>query len=144
MVTIKLEENQNLFDAALQEYGSVEGLFDLLEANNLTDITSSNEDNISVYDDLKIEGEFVERDVVEYYIAREKKPATALTDQNLELAVIPEEYESRGIGCMVIEDDFVVHDNSNAEPITCIEKIIFNKIGEGIGHMIVGGDNEVR
>ncbi|CAL2055440.1 hypothetical protein [Tenacibaculum sp. 190524A05c] len=144
MVTIKLEENQNLFDVAVQEFGSVEGLFEVLEANDLTEITSANEDNVSVYNDLKIEGNFVERDVVEYYIAREKKPATALTSSDLELSIIPVDFESKGIGNMIVEDDFIVHDNSNVKPITCIEKIIYGKMGDGIGFMEVGADNIVR
>ncbi|CAL2094720.1 hypothetical protein [Tenacibaculum sp. 190524A05c] len=144
MVAIKLEENQNLFDAAVQEFGSIEGLFEVLESNDITNITSASEDNISVYNDLKIQGDFVERDVVEYYVAREKKPATALTNQDIKLSVIPEEFHNKGIGCMTIEDDFIVHTPSQAKPITCIEKVIYDKMGSGIGFMTVGGDNIVR
>ncbi len=140
MVTIKLEENQNLFDAAIQEYGSIEGLFELLEVNLITDIALENE--VSVYDDLKVNGLTVKRNVIEYYIAREKKPATALTDKEIELLVEPKECE--GIGCMEIEDDFIVYDPQEEPPLTCIEEHIYSKRGEGIGSMIISEDNIVR
>ncbi len=140
MATIRLEENQNLFDAAIQEYGSIEGIFELLDANSITDIGLETE--VSVYDDLEIAGSKLKRNVIEYYIAREKKPATALTNKQLLLVVDPKECE--GIGCMEIEDDFIVYDPQEEIPKTCIEEKIYDKRGQGIGSMIVSDDNIVR
>ena len=50
MGTIKPQQNQNIFDISLQEYGSIEKVFDLLEDYEKFDIT----DDLCVYEDLKI------------------------------------------------------------------------------------------
>jgi len=124
MAIIRLQENQNLFDLSIQQYGSIEGLFDLLKANEITEIASVNEeDKISVYKDLSVEGSIIQRDIVEYYISREKKPATAVTIKDLAL---------------------LIHTESDEEVYEkCIETKIYNIRNTGIGCMRVGEDNMV-
>ncbi len=100
METIKPQENQNIFDLSLQEYGSIEKVFDLLEDNDQFNIT----EDISVYQDLKIGREAFKKDIVEYYNSRNLKPATALTEE--------EEFlldNFSGIDYMIIEDDFIIY-----------------------------------
>lgn len=100
METIKPQENQNIFDISLQEYGSIEKVFDLLEDNDQFDLT----EDLSVYNDLKIGREAFKKDIVEYYNSRNHKPATALTEE--------EEYlfdNFSGIDYMIIEDDFIIY-----------------------------------
>lgn len=139
MGTIRLEENQNLFDATLQEYGSIEGLFELLEANEITNIAPvNNETEVSVYNDLEVKGKIAKRDVVEYYISRGKKPATKLSKNELELLVKSKDCE--GIECMEIEHDFIVYKEPELKPKNCIEEIIYNQKDEGIGYMEVAQD----
>lgn len=97
METIKPQQNQNIFDISLQEYGSIEKVFDLLEDNEKFDIT----DDLCVYEDLKIGREAFKKDIVEYYNSRKLKPATALTEE--------EGYYFSGIDYMIIEDDFIIY-----------------------------------
>lgn len=100
METIKPQENQNIFDLSLQEYGSIEKVFDLLEDNDQFNIT----EDISVYQDLKIGREAFKKDIVEYYNSRNLKPANALTEE--------EEFlidNFSGIDYMIIEDDFIIY-----------------------------------
>ncbi|SNR32943.1 hypothetical protein SAMN04487979_10360 [Flavobacterium sp. ov086] len=100
METIKPQENQNIFDLSLQEYGSIEKVFDILEDNDKFNIT----EDVSVYQDLKIGREAFKKDIVEYYNSRNLKPATALTEE--------EEFlldNFSGIDYMIIEDDFIIY-----------------------------------
>jgi len=100
METIKPQENQNIFDISLQEYGSIEKVFDILEDNDQFNLT----DDISVYEDLKIGREAFKKDIVEYYNARNLKPATAITDEEQYLLD-----NFSGIDYMIIEDDFIIY-----------------------------------
>ena len=77
METIKPQENQNIFDVSLQEYGSIEKVFDLLDDNDRFNLT----EDLSVYEDLKIGREAFKKDIVEYYNTRNLKPATAITEE---------------------------------------------------------------
>lgn len=100
MGTIKPQQNQNIFDISLQEYGSIEKVFDLLEDNDQFDLT----EDISVYNDLKVGREVFKKDIVEYYNSRNLNPATALSEE--------EEYlldKFSGIDYMIIDDDFFVY-----------------------------------
>lgn len=99
METIKPQENQNIFDLSLQEYGSIEKVFDILEDNDKFNIT----EDISVYNDLKIGREAFKKDIVEYYNSRNLKPATALTEEEEFLL------DFSGIDYMIIEDDFIIY-----------------------------------
>lgn len=100
METIKPQENQNIFDISLQEYGSIEKVFDILEDNDQFNLT----DDISVYKDLKIGREAFKKDIVEYYNSRNLKPATSITDEEQYLL---EDFS--GIDYMIIEDDFIIY-----------------------------------
>src|SRR6218665_234783 len=100
METIKPQENQNIFDLSLQEYGSIEKVFDILEDNDKFDLT----EGLSVYKDLKTGREAFKKDIVEYYTSRNLKPATDLTDEEQFLMD-----NFSGIDYMIIEDDFIIY-----------------------------------
>lgn len=99
MGTIRPQQNQNIFDISLQEYGSIESVFDVLEDNDIFDVT----EDISVYEDLEVSREAFKKDIVEYYKSRNLKPATALTtEEGLLLA------NFSGIDYMALDDDFII------------------------------------
>ncbi len=100
METIKPQENQNIFDLSLQEYGSIEKVFDLLEDNDQFNVT----EDLSVYEDLKIGREAFKKDIVEYYNSRKLKPATSITDEEQYLLD-----NFSGIDYMIIDEDFFVY-----------------------------------
>lgn len=100
MEITKPQENQNIFDISLQEYGSIEKVFDLLEDNNQFNLT----EDISVYKDLKTGREAFKKDIVEYYNSRNLKPATAISDEEQFLL---DNYS--GIDHMIIENDFIIY-----------------------------------
>lgn len=100
METIKPQENQNIFDLSLQEYGSIEKVFDILEDNDKFDLT----EDLSVYKDLQTGREAFKKDIVEYYTSRNLKPATDLTDEEQFLMD-----NFSGIDYMIIEDDFIIY-----------------------------------
>ncbi|MEW5675597.1 hypothetical protein ABGT15_04735 [Flavobacterium enshiense] len=100
MGTIRPLQNQNLFDISLQEYGSVENVFDILEDNDIFDVTK----DISVYEDLKVSREVFKKDIVEYYKSRNLKPATSLTEEEAELID-----DFSGIDYMTLDDDFIIY-----------------------------------
>jgi len=98
MGTIKPQDNQNIFDVALQEYGSIETVFDVLDDNDQYDIT----EDISVYEDLKVGRAAFKKDIVAYYESNNTHPATGATAEELLLANIC------GIDYMTLEDDFII------------------------------------
>ena len=100
METTKPQQNQNIFDISLQEYGSIEKVFDLLEDNDQFDMT----EDLSVYEELKTGREAFKKDIVEYYNSRNLKPATAITDEEQYLLD-----NFSGIDYMIIEDDFIIY-----------------------------------
>ncbi|MDI9309229.1 MAG: hypothetical protein QM535_03345 [Limnohabitans sp.] len=100
MGTIRPIQNQNIFDIALQEYGSIENTFDLLEDNDIYNLT----DELSEYKDLQIGKEAFKKDIVEYFKSRNIKPATGSSEED-ELLMI----DYSGIEIMGIEDDFIVY-----------------------------------
>lgn len=55
--------DQSVFDIAIQEYGSIEGVFNLLRANPELEFDS----NIQPGTVLKIEGEPVKQTIVDFY-----------------------------------------------------------------------------
>ncbi len=99
METIRPQQNQNILDIALQEYGSIETVFDVLEDNERFDIT----DDISVYEDLEVGREAFKRDIVAYYLANNVKPATDSTREEELLFT-----GFSGVNFMIIEDDFLI------------------------------------
>jgi hypothetical protein len=100
METIKPQENQNIFDISLQEYGSIEKVFDILEDNDQFDLT----EDLSVYKELKTGRDAFKKDIVEYYNSRNLNPATAITDEEQYLLD-----NFSGIDYMIIEDDFIIY-----------------------------------
>lgn len=100
MGTIRPQQNQNILDISLQEYGSIETVFDLLEDNDQFNLT----EDISVYEDLKVGREAFKKDIVEYYTSRNLKPATELTEEEQFLLD-----NFSGIDYMIIEDDFIIY-----------------------------------
>ena len=81
MAAINPQEGQSLFDIALQEYGSFEAVFTLMEDNDFSHF----EQEISVYQSLNIVQPPVSQEVYNYYQSRNLKPATAVTGADMEL-----------------------------------------------------------
>ncbi len=103
MARIKSQENQSIFDIALQEYGSLEGLFNLLDDNEKIQVDAA----LSVYNDIEIKQAPVRREIKDFYLSRGVLPATsATTDVFGLLNEMPE--KPQGISYMEIENDFVV------------------------------------
>ncbi|WP_066309823.1 hypothetical protein [Aquimarina aggregata] len=127
METIKPQENQSIFDMALQEYGSIEGLFDLLDDNTIDQVDMS----LSVYQDLQIISSPTRREIQEFYIARNIKPATDGTNAEFALLEDPDK-DCEGIGCMIIADDFIVCPADEEEPKLQEIKGFGGISGEGI------------
>jgi len=110
MENIKPQENQSIFDMALQEYGSIEGLFDLLQDNGFNQVDKK----LSVYDDLIISSPPTRREIKEYYFSRKIHPATEATQADLDLLKKDDE-DCVGVGCMEIGDDFEVCPSNGEE-----------------------------
>lgn len=64
MKQVIVQQGQTIVDIALQEYGSVEGLFALLEANQTLDLDSQLEPGQKVL--IRVE-DVVNSDIVNYY-----------------------------------------------------------------------------
>ena len=72
MSKVATHQDQSVFDIAVQEYGSVEAVFDVLKANpgmRLDSIPSSGTI-------LALEGDVIRQDIVDYYSKYNIKPAT--------------------------------------------------------------------
>ena len=92
MRTIKVNQGQNLLDIALQEYGSTEGVINLVFDNSL-DINSplAGGDEL-VIDDNKV----INAEVVKYYIDRKLKPNTGEPppQEDLSLGIFDDSFDS--------------------------------------------------
>lgn len=121
MGAIKPQENQNILDISLQEYGSIEGLFQLMDDNQI----HTGHQELSVYEDVVVKSPPVKKDIVEFYVSRNIKPATGVTDKEIDL--FKDKRNCEGIGCMEIEYDFIVYKDPEAEPKTCLEQILYPK-----------------
>ena len=86
MNTITVIKHQSLFDIAIQTYGTIEGIFSLCLENDIA-ITDELEPG-RVLNVPKFDG--ANNEIVEYYKARNIKPATGITQQEAE-TTIPEE-----------------------------------------------------
>lgn len=96
---------QSLFDVCLQHTGSIAGIFELAEANNLS-IT----DDVQAGQRLELpplgggKGEVTQdADILAYYRTKNIQPATALSPQDKEVLLRPE-----GISFWAIAEDFIV------------------------------------
>ncbi len=95
--SIEVEAGQSLFDIAVQEYGSIEGLFHLTQDNNLS-LTEELEPAKSI----SVRTEASKQNVVDFFKGRNLKPATGLTPTE------NEQLKPEGIEYWAIEYDFVV------------------------------------
>jgi LysM repeat protein len=90
MKTVIVRNNQSLWDIAIQEYGTVEAVFDLAMANGLgiTDILTAGQVlNVP-------ESEYVNAEVVAYYRKNDLHPATGETNITETAIPHPPETES--------------------------------------------------
>lgn len=69
---IIVEENQSIFDIALQEYGAAEAVTQLVSGNNLDSVNVDVETNT----ELVITDNIINKDVVNLYIKKNIKPAS--------------------------------------------------------------------
>jgi hypothetical protein len=92
---VKVLNNQSLFDLAIQAAGSVEAVFDIALANNV-----STTDELTPGRALQIP-EVLNKQVANYYSTNGIRPATALSASDA--AMLPE-----GIGFWIVEYDFIV------------------------------------
>ncbi len=92
-----LKPSQNMFDMAIQEYGTMEGVF-ILAKDNMQSLTEDLEPGTN----LKIRTEPLNQAVVNFYQFRKLKPATGLSAEE------NEELKPEGIGYWAIEYDFIV------------------------------------
>ena len=77
MRTVTAGTNQTLFDIALQEMGSIEGVFELLAANPSLALDA----NIAPLTELNIPGAIINRQVTDYYSKNNIKPATGIEEE---------------------------------------------------------------
>ena len=99
MKKVEALPGQTLLDIVIQELGSLEGMFDVLRANNLKP-----GDDISAGDKIIIDSEPVDRQRYKYIVRNNIKPATAL-------GIVDEQTPDPGlggIGYWIIETDFVI------------------------------------
>jgi len=80
METIKPQQNQNILDISLQEYGSIEMIFDIVEKNGFKTLTPE----ISVYEDVLLPNKTIEEDITGYYKASGFYPATLHSQEDLD------------------------------------------------------------
>lgn len=95
MATIVPADRQSLLDIAVQTSGSVEAAFDIAAANDVSmsePLAEAQLETAPVADKM----------VLERYTARQIRPATELSDEEIEVAPFG------GIGYMGIEVDFMV------------------------------------
>ena len=83
--TITVQAGQSLWDISLQELGSIEGIFDVADANNINDITGDLiPGSLLTIDDSKI----INQEIVDYYKNKEIQPSSNVAS------------------CMYFNDDF--------------------------------------
>ena len=91
--------NQSLLDLALQHTGTIESVFEFAEANTLN-IT----DDVVAGKTLVLPAEiFSNKDILNYYTAKNRQPATAFTKEDEQVAKRLE-----GISIWAINLDFIV------------------------------------
>lgn len=73
---ITVQDGQSIYDIALQEYGSVEGVFHICEDNEGVNL----EDELQTGQQLLIAHEPIDAQVVEYYRRKGLKPSNGTTE----------------------------------------------------------------
>lgn len=99
MRQVTVLQGQTLMDVVLQEKGSLQGLKDVLKANNL-----NAGDEVMPGDEITIVGEPSDREAYRYITRNNIKPATSID----EFESIDVEPTLGGIGYWIIEQDFIV------------------------------------
>jgi len=90
--------NQTLLDIAVQEYGTIEAMFDFAIANNK-----------SIHGELEVGADYIvpqgkqNTEILNYYKSKLIKPSTAISEQNTQDIETPD-----GIGYMAIGSTFIV------------------------------------
>jgi len=97
MKPIQILHNQSLLDIAIQHTGSVENAFKIAELNKIPVSETLTAGTSILIPDHVINDE----SILNYYKAKEIQPATSLTD-------VQSVIEYKGIGYMIIEDNFKV------------------------------------
>lgn len=87
---------QNIWDIAMQKYGSIEGVFDIITKNNL-----SLSDELKQGAFLKTSNKIINKTVADYYNIN-SKPATKLSIEDNNLL-------NEGIGVWVVELNFIIN-----------------------------------
>jgi hypothetical protein len=90
--------NQTLLDIAIQEYGTIESIFELAMANDLSIHTSAVAGAVYQIPQVKNNTE-----VLNYYKNQQIKPSTKITSAHKDAIVTPS-----GIGYMAIGATFIV------------------------------------
>lgn len=146
MSVVKVLNNQNIFDIAIQTLGNVTGAYDLAFENGIG-IT----DNLELDNTLTVNTEVIEPIIVNFYTQRNLKPATAyITNLDNDNGVTP---QGKGIGRMQIGVNFCIDAcgiNFDAIGDTAIEAscgVNYDAIGDseiqrsfGINYDAVGTD----
>ncbi len=96
MSKVVVIQDQTLFDIAIQEYGSVEGVIQLAVDNDIS-ITEVLSPGMA----LDISVEPIDVDIVSYYKAHGLKPATGRSELDVDCLY-------KGIGYMIIDQDLEV------------------------------------
>ncbi|MCO5230135.1 MAG: hypothetical protein M9958_03165 [Chitinophagales bacterium] len=91
-------QGQSIFDVCLQNCGTIEGVFELANQNNLS-IT----ENLITGTILQTNGVLTDDDILDYYKVKNIQPATGLT-----IEISEDITNCEGIGCWIIEDNFKV------------------------------------
>jgi len=102
-------QGQNIFDVALEQYGSIEGALLLIKDNQLGGW------KVSEGQMLKVQGDVIDKKVKGYYLDNKIKPATAIIKQGNSFSqsfdesfdAVPSD-ELSGIGVMEIGNTFIV------------------------------------
>lgn len=99
-MAINVLTGQSLFDIAIQELGSVEGVFELAEK---ADVGLTDELVVGVLLNAPVDP--LDRQVVDYYKANRIRPATAITRDNTSAGG---DILMEGIEFWAVEYDFIV------------------------------------
>lgn len=79
---IIVQDGQTVWDLAIQQYGGVEGVFNLIKDN--PGVIAGVDSQLAAGTELKVKSDPVNTDVLAYYTENEIKPAS-ITNKNLEL-----------------------------------------------------------
>jgi len=75
MKSVQVKDQQTVFDIAVQEYGSIEGVFDLLDGNDNLELDSD-----IVSGTMLKTGTVIDQSIVGYYTKNNIVPATQFED----------------------------------------------------------------